>query len=100
VLAVRAAVTWVPLGATAPLQPPEPVQAVALVELHVRVLVAPLPTDVGVAASDTVGAVGWTFCPALQAINSNKAVIDSARAKSLARSMNAFETGHRMAPTR
>ncbi len=40
----------------APLQPPEAVHDVALVELHVSVEVPPLATDVGFAASVTVGA--------------------------------------------
>ncbi len=46
----------VPLVAFAPVQPPDAVQAVALVELHVRVDAAPLATEVGAAASVTVGA--------------------------------------------
>jgi hypothetical protein len=44
-----------PLGASAPLHPPDAVQAVALVELHVKVDAAPLATAVGAALSMTVG---------------------------------------------
>ena len=39
-----------------PLQLPDAVHAVALVELHVSVLLPPLLTDIGEAESDTVGA--------------------------------------------
>jgi hypothetical protein len=39
-----------------PVQPPEAVQAVALVEPHVNVELAPLATVVGFALSVTVGA--------------------------------------------
>ncbi len=53
---VSAAVDHVPLSATAPLQPPEAVHAVALVELQVKLEIAPLVTVVGIAASVTVGA--------------------------------------------
>ncbi|HEX4151771.1 MAG TPA: hypothetical protein VHY75_06135 [Steroidobacteraceae bacterium] len=49
-------VLWLPLGASAPLQLPDAVQAVALVELHVKVDAAPLATAVGAALSVTVGA--------------------------------------------
>jgi len=56
---VEATVTdWVPLVALPPLQPPEAVQLVALVELQVSVDVAPLATVVGLADSVTVGAGG------------------------------------------
>ena len=41
-MAVRAPVLWVPLVANAPLQPPDAVQAIAFVELHVSVAVPPL----------------------------------------------------------
>jgi hypothetical protein len=50
-----AAVLWLPLLARAPLQPPEAVHAVALVELHVKLEVAPVATTVGAAANATVG---------------------------------------------
>ena len=49
VVAVSAPVLWEPLVAFVPLQPPEAVHEVALVELHVRVDAAPLFTVVGVA---------------------------------------------------
>ena len=54
-MAVSAAVVCVPLAARVPLQPPDAVHAVALVELQVSVEVAPLATDVGDAVSVTVG---------------------------------------------
>jgi len=56
VVAVRAPVLCVPLVAFAPLQPPEAVQEVALVELHVSVEALPLGTEAGFAVSATVGA--------------------------------------------
>jgi hypothetical protein len=46
----------VPLVAIAPLQPPEAVQEVALVDDHVKVDVAPLLTVLGLAARVTTGA--------------------------------------------
>jgi predicted acyl esterase len=55
VLAVRAPVLCVPLVAFVPLQPPEAVQDVALVELQVSVDAAPLTTLVGLADSAAVG---------------------------------------------
>jgi hypothetical protein len=55
-VAVSAAVPWVPLVALVPLQPPEAVQEVALVELHVSVEAPPLATEVGFAVNVTVGA--------------------------------------------
>ncbi len=55
-LLVSAAVDHVPLSATAPLQPPEAVQAVALVELQVKLELAPLVTVVGEADSVSAGA--------------------------------------------
>lgn len=45
-----------PEVARVPLQLPLAVHAVALVELHVKVLALPLVTDVGLAVNDTVGA--------------------------------------------
>jgi hypothetical protein len=54
-LAVSAPVDWLPEVAWAPDQPPEAVQEVALVEDQVSVEDAPFATDVGLAASDTVG---------------------------------------------
>jgi len=44
-----------PLVAKAPLQPPDPVHAVALVDVHVNVELALLATVVGAALMDTVG---------------------------------------------
>jgi hypothetical protein len=55
VLAVRAPVLAVPLAAFVPLQPPEAVHEVALVELQVNVDVPPLATLVGLADSAAVG---------------------------------------------
>ena len=62
-LVVRAAIIWLPLGDKAPVQPFEPVQPVALVELHVRVVVPPLSTVVGAALIDATGTgvAGATF---------------------------------------
>ncbi len=48
----------VPLGPFVPLHPPVAAQDVAFVELHVSVEVPPLATEVGVAASVTVGVPG------------------------------------------
>lgn len=56
VVAVSTAVALEPLIARAPLQPPEALQAVALVELQFRVEVLPLAIEAGDAASETVGA--------------------------------------------
>ena len=55
---VSGAVTCEPLAGSAPLQPPEAVQAAALVEDQVRVLVAPLVMRAGEAVSVTVGGAG------------------------------------------
>jgi hypothetical protein len=56
VLAVRAPVLWLPLGPFAPANvPPVPVQDVALVELQVSVVLAPLEIEVEVADSEAVG---------------------------------------------
>ena len=55
---VRAPVLCVPLVALLPLQFPEAVQEVALVELHVSVEAPPLATDVGLAVSVTVAVPG------------------------------------------
>jgi hypothetical protein len=46
----------VPLVASAPAQPPDPVQAVAFVEDHVRVEIAPLLMVLGLALMVTAGA--------------------------------------------
>lgn len=54
--ALRDAVFWLPLAGLAPLQAPEAVQDVALVELQVSVEAPPLTTAVGFAASATVAA--------------------------------------------
>jgi hypothetical protein len=56
VFVVRAAVLWEPLVALLPVQPPEAVQDVALVEDQVRVEVAPLATVLGLAVRVTAGA--------------------------------------------
>jgi len=56
VVLVTAPVDHVPLVATAPLQPPEAVHAVALSEFQLRVELPPLATVVGEAVSVTVGA--------------------------------------------
>jgi hypothetical protein len=64
VVALRAPVVCVPLVAFAPVQPPEAVQLVALVELHVRLDVPPLATLVGLAVNVTVG-TGATVTVAL-----------------------------------
>jgi hypothetical protein len=57
VVAVRAPVLCVPLVALAPLQPPEAVQDVALVELHVSVEVPPLAMTEGFATKVAVGTI-------------------------------------------
>jgi hypothetical protein len=67
VSAVSAPVVWVPLVATRPLQPPEAVHAVALVELHVNVDTPPLATDVGAAANVAAG-TGSTATVAVAAV--------------------------------
>jgi len=54
----------VPLAGSEPLQPPEAVQAVALVELQLSAVVPPTATDVGFAL---IVAVGTTLTPALMA---------------------------------
>ena len=56
VVLVSAPVDQVPLVATAPLQAPEAVHAVASVELQVKLELAPLVTVVGAAVNVTVGA--------------------------------------------
>jgi hypothetical protein len=56
VVAVRAAVACEPAVASAPLQPPEALQAVALVDDHVSADVAPLLTVAGFAVRVTAGA--------------------------------------------
>jgi hypothetical protein len=55
---VKAPVLWVPLVANAPLQPPDAVHDVALVELQVNVEDSPLVTAVGAAAIDAVAGGG------------------------------------------
>ena len=55
-VAVSEPVLCVPLVALAPLQPPEAVHEVALVEFHVNVEALPLATEVGFAVNVTVGA--------------------------------------------
>jgi hypothetical protein len=58
VAALSAPVDFEPLVASAPDQPPEAVQAVALLEDQVNVDVPPLATLVGLALIETVGAAG------------------------------------------
>ena len=60
VVAISAAVLVEPLVASAPLQPLEAVQDVALVDDHVSVELLPLATLVGLAPSDTVGGAAET----------------------------------------
>lgn len=55
-LVVNGPVLFEPEVASDPVQLPEAVQEVAFVELQVSVLLPPLPTDIGDADSDTVGA--------------------------------------------
>jgi hypothetical protein len=55
VAAVSCPVLWLPLVPSAPVQPPEAVHAVALVELQVSVDAPPLATVVGLAVSVAVG---------------------------------------------
>jgi len=56
VLAFNAPVLCVPAVALLPLQPPDAVHDVAFVEVHVRLLLPPLATEVGDADNATVGA--------------------------------------------
>jgi hypothetical protein len=56
VVAVSAPVLSVPLVALVPLQPPEAVHEVALVELHVSMEAPPTAMDIGLAVSVTVAA--------------------------------------------
>jgi len=55
---VSAPVDWLPVIALAPDHAPEAVQEFAFAEDQVRFEVPPLATELGFAASDTVGAVG------------------------------------------
>lgn len=52
------AIVRVPLGCSAPLHPPEAVQAVAFVELHVKVEDLPLAIESGAALIEAVGGGG------------------------------------------
>ena len=54
-LVVSAPVDWLPEVALVPDQPPEAVHVVALVDDQLSVEAPPLATDVGLAASETVG---------------------------------------------
>ena len=63
VVAVRAAVVFEPVMGSEPLQPPDAVQEVALVEDQVSVEVAPLLTVLGLAAKVTAGGVLVTTRP-------------------------------------
>ncbi len=60
VLAVNAAVLAEPLVGSAPLQPLEALQEVALADDHANADLAPLATVVGAAVKVTVGAVAVT----------------------------------------
>jgi hypothetical protein len=60
VAALSAPVVALPLVVSAPLQPPEAVQALAFVELQVSVAAAPLTTAAGLAVSAIVGGGGVT----------------------------------------
>ena len=51
-------VLWLPLAGSEPLQPPDALHEVALVELHVSVEAAPRATEFGFAASVTVAVPG------------------------------------------
>jgi hypothetical protein len=55
VAAVSGAELSLPLDASVPVQPPEPVHAVALVELHVNTDVPPFVIDCGLTDSVAVG---------------------------------------------
>lgn len=54
--AVNAAVTWLPLAPSVPDQPPDAVQAMAFVELHVNVEVVLYAMLIGAAFNVAVGA--------------------------------------------
>ena len=54
-VAARAPVDWLPLVAFAPLQPPDAVQLLALVEDQASVADAPLEMLLGVAVNESVG---------------------------------------------
>lgn len=58
--AVSAPLDCVPMVALVPVQPPEAVQLVALIELHASVEDCPLFTLAGFAVNETVGAGGVT----------------------------------------
>ena len=58
VVALNAPVLALPETDFEPVQPPDAVHEVALADVHVNVLLAPLATDVGDADSVTVGAGG------------------------------------------
>jgi hypothetical protein len=60
VLVASAAVSWLPLVVSVPAHPPEAVQDVAFVEVHVRVLVPPAATACGLAIKVTVAAGATT----------------------------------------
>jgi hypothetical protein len=64
VVAVSAPVLMLPLTDCVPFQPPEAVQEVAPVLLQASVAALPRLMLVGLAVSDTVGAVGWPPVPA------------------------------------
>jgi hypothetical protein len=55
VVAVNGPVLWLPLVASAPLQPPEPAQEAALTELHERTAALPETIEVGAAESMAIG---------------------------------------------
>jgi hypothetical protein len=69
VVAVSAPVEALPLVDLAPLQPPEAVQEVALVELQTSMLAVPVPIVIGLALSATVGFGGVTVTVAVAALD-------------------------------
>jgi hypothetical protein len=90
VLELRAPVPWFPLLASTPLQPPEAVHDVALLELHLSVEDPPLGTvdgmavnvAVGMTATGAVGGaliMGWTVLP--QATSNSAAPVDPTKVR-------------------
>ena len=62
-LAVNGPVDWLPPVGLLPLQPPEAVQLVALLEVQLSVEAEPLTTLVGLAESETDGGGGGDVTP-------------------------------------
>ena len=87
--AVSAPVLWLPLAASVPLQPPEALQDVALLELHVSVDSLPLATAVGEALIDALGSeLVRVVTASPQAANSSAAPITETRIKNRIASPN------------